>query len=200
MLGREAKVLKLAAKSVVAFCLVYSLLLNTSCAPSLRSRIKAMQEAVNRGDVDASASFYAEDARFLINGKPRIEGREAIRKSNEQEAALNMHITSTDCRQSGNAVTCKVKMTNDWLRAAGVSATYYENVRYTFENDLIKEIDARPAQETEKLMQEFQRDFPTWASEKRPQEWAQLREEGITTENVGRWLALVRQWREETKK
>ncbi len=187
-------------RSPIITYLAYLFLLNTSCAPALTSRIKAMQEAVNRGDVDASTSFYAEDARFLINGKLRIEGREAIRESNEQEAALNMRITSTDCRQSGNTVTCKVKMINDWLQAAGVSAAYYENVRYTFENDLIKEIDAKPTQETQELMQEFQVNFPMWASGKHTQEWAKLREEGITTENVGRWLALVRQWQEETKK
>ena len=71
---------------------------------------------------------------------------------------------------------------------------------YTFEGDLIKEIDARPAQETEKLMQEFQRDFAAWAADKHPREVAQLREQGVTTENVGRWLALVRQWRKATKK
>jgi hypothetical protein len=133
----EAKMQQIIHRSLIITCLAYLFLLNTSCAPALKNRIKAMQEAVNRGDVDASVSFFAEDARFLINGKLRIEGREAIRKSNEQEATLNMRIRSTDCRQSGNTVTCKVKMTNDWLRAAGVSAARYENVRYTFENDLI---------------------------------------------------------------
>lgn len=183
-------------RSLIVFCLVYFFLLTTSCAPSLKSRIKAMQKAVNHGDVDESVSFYTEDAKFLINGRPMIEGRPAIRKSNEQEAILNMHVTSTDCRESRNTVTCKVKWTNDWLRATGVDSAYYENVTYTFENDLIKEIDAKPAQKTEKLMQEFQNGFPTWASEKHPQEWATLRDEGITTDNVGRWLALVREWRE----
>jgi hypothetical protein len=126
-----------------------------------------------------------------------IEGKENLRKPIEENFILNGRLTFTDIKVNGNTATYKVKEQNDWLKAAGIDALYYEYDQITFDkNGLIKKETAKPTQDSAKIMTEFQQSFEKWASEKQAQEWAKLKSEGITKENVGKWLTLVRQWRE----
>jgi hypothetical protein len=188
---------KFSNKSIIVFCVVLPLLLTTSCAPSMADRVKAFQKAANSGDVEKLLSFYADDVRFELVGTPMvIEGKENLRKPIEEQFILNCHLTFTDTKMDGNTATYKVKEQNDMLKAAGIDALYYEYDQITFEDGLIKQEKAKPTQESMKIMGEFQESFEKWASEKRGQEWAELKSEGITRENASRWLAITRQWRE----
>jgi hypothetical protein len=184
-------------KILIMFCVVFPILLTTSCAPSLAGRVKEFQKAANSGDVEKSLSFYADDVRFEIAGTAMvIEGKENLRKPIEEHFILNGRLTFTDIKVKGNTATYKVKEQNDWLKAAGVDALDYEYDQITFEDGLIKKEIAKPAQESMEIMAEFRKSFEKWASEKRGQEWAKLKSEGITKENVSRWLAIIREWRE----
>jgi hypothetical protein len=188
---------KFGGKKLIMFCVVFPLLLTTSCAPTLADRVKAFQKAANSGDVEKLLSFYADDVRFEIVGTPMvIEGKEKLRKPIEEQFILNCHLTFTNIKVNGNTATYKVKEQNDWLKAAGIDALYYEYDQITFEDGLIKKEVAKPTQESMKIMGEFRESFEKWASEKRGQEWARLKSEGITRENVDRWLAIIRQWQE----
>jgi hypothetical protein len=188
---------KFGSKIIVVFFAALPLLLTTSCAPTLADRVKAFQKAANSGDVEKSLSFYADDVRFEITGTPMvIEGKEKMRKPIEEHIILNGRLTFTDTEVNGNIVTYKVKEQNDWLKAAGIDALYYEYDQLTFKDGLIKKEVAKPSQESMKVMAEFRKTFETWATEKHGQEWAKLKSEGITKENVGKWLAIIRQWRE----
>jgi ketosteroid isomerase-like protein len=182
------------------FCAALPVLLTTSCAPSLAGRVKEFQKAANSGDVEKTMSFYANDVRFEVVGTPMvIEGKEKLRKAIEEQFILNVHFTFTDIKADGNTVTYKVKEQSDWLKAAGVDALYYEYDQIIFEDGLIKKETAKPTQKSAEIMGEFRKTFDKWASENRGQEWAKLKSEGITKENVGEWLAMIRQWKESKK-
>jgi hypothetical protein len=188
---------KFGGKKLIMFCVVFPLLLTTSCAPTLADRVKAFQKAANSGDVEKSLSFYADDVRFEVAGTPMvIEGKENLRKPIEEHFILNGRLTFTDTKVNGNTATYKVKEQNDMLKAAGIDALYYEYDQLTFEDGLIKKETAKPAQDSAKIMAEFQQSLEKWASEKQGQKWVKLKSEGITKKNVSKWLALVRQWRE----
>lgn len=188
------------SKRLIMRYIVFLLLLTTSCAPSLKERVKAFQEAANSGDVEKLLSFYADDVRFEIVGTPMvITGKERLRKPIEEQFILNIHLTFTDIKVNGNTATYKVEEQNDMLKAAGIDALYYEYDQVTFEDGLIKRERAKATQESMRIMAEFRRSFEGWASERRAGEWAKLKAEGITKENVDRWLALTREWRKEQK-
>ena len=163
-------------------------------------RVKAMQEAHNNHDVEKELSFFADDVRLEFGGSFVIEGKEELRKAVERNAIFNSHMTFTDFEVSGNTVNCKVKEENDLLKAAGIGPMYYEFSQHVFEEGLIKELRARAMQESVDALLEFRASFEKWASEKRSQEWDELKAEGITKENVSKRLALVREWREEKEK
>ncbi|MFA5251042.1 MAG: nuclear transport factor 2 family protein [Phycisphaerae bacterium] len=191
---------KFGSKILVMFCAALPVLLTTSCAPSLAGRVKEFQKAANSGDVEKTMSFYANDVRFEVVGTPMvIEGKEKLRKAIEEQFILNVHFTFTDIKADGNTVTYKVKEQSDWLKAAGVDALYYEYDQIIFEDGLIKKETAKPTQKSAEIMGEFRKTFDKWASENRGQEWAKLKSEGITKENVGEWLAMIRQWKESKK-
>lgn len=127
-----------------------------------------------------------------------MQGKEALRKAIEREAMLNAQHTFTDIKVEGNTATFKATGTNDMLKAAGIGALDYEYDQITFNKDgLIQQEQAKPTQESMKRMGMFQESFEQWASKKLGQEWAKLRTEDVTKENVSAWLALAREWREE---
>jgi hypothetical protein len=191
------KMCKFGNKILIMFYIIFPLLLTTSCAPTLADRVEAFQKATNSHNAEKLLSFYADDVRFEIIGTAMvIEGKEKLRKPIEEMSVLNVHLTFTDIKVNGNTVTYKVKEQSDWLKAAGVDALHYEYNQITFENGLIKREIAKPTQESMKIMAEFRESFEKWASEKRGQEWAKLKSEGITKENVSKWLAIIREWRE----
>jgi hypothetical protein len=189
---------KFGNKILIMFCIVFPILLTTSCAPTTARRVEAFQKAANSGDVEKLLSFYADDVRFEIAGTPMVvEGKEKLRKAIEEQFILNCHLTFTDTKVDGNTATYKVRERNDWLKAMGVDALDYEYDQITFEDGLIKKEIAKPTQKSAEIMAEFRKTFEKWASENRGQEWAKLKSEGITKENVNRWLAIIRQWRED---
>ena len=187
-------------KSLIMLYLSFLLLSTTSCAPNLKDRVKAFQEAYNSHDVEKELSLCEEDLRFEIVGESVTEGKEELRKLCEMGAILNDHLTLTDLKVSGDTVTCRLKEHNDWFKAGGIDAVYYESAQFTFKNGLIKEVRSKYTQDTARSLKEFHASFGKWGSEKRSQELAELAPEGkLTKENVSRLLTLVREWREETE-
>jgi ketosteroid isomerase-like protein len=194
------KMCKFGRKILIMFYIVFPLLLTTSCTPTLVDRVKAFQKAANSHNAEKLLSFYADDVRFEIIGTSMvIEGKEKLRKPIEEQFILNVHMTFTDIKVDGNTVTYKVKEQNDMLKAAGIDALHYEYDQITFKDGLIKQEIAKPTQESMKIMAEFRESFEKWASEKRGQEWAKLKSEGITKENVSKWLAIIREWQESKR-
>ena len=117
------------------------------------------------------------------------------------DAVLHSHITIKDVKVSKNKVTCGLEERNDWFKLAGVDPLRYEFREFIFEKGLIKEIRSKQTEEDVKTLEKFRGDFGEWAAENRKEEMAVLRRQGfITKDNIGKWLDLMREWREEVGK
>lgn len=191
---------RFANQPLIVLCLVLSLVLTTSCAPTLVDRVKTFQKVHNSHNVEKELSFFADDVTFEIVAYGTTEGKEQLRRGIERQAIFNSYLTFTDCKESGNTVTCKVMEENDLLKAAGIGPVHYDLSQYAFEDGLIKAMRARLAPESDNVLRAFRASFSKWASEKRPQEWAQLRAGLVTKENVSTWLRLALEWQAEMKK
>jgi hypothetical protein len=189
------------SKQRIIFHLLFLSLLTTSCTPKHDEQFKAYQEAHNSGNVKKALSLCTEDVKYEVVGQRTILGKDKFRKLVEMDAALNSQLTFTDVKVSGNKVTCIVEERNDWLKVAGIDALNYEYREFTFEKGLIKSVRTKPTEESAKAMREFGVSFGRWAAEKHQEELVELRREGaVNKDNVDRWLTLMREWREDTKK
>ena len=159
-----------------------------------------MQAAHNRGNIEKELSFFADDVRLDFGESFVVNGKEELRKVVEGNAIFNSRMAFSDCKESSNTVTCRIKEHNDMLKAAGIGPISYDFSQHFFENGLIKEVKAKPSQEGVRVLKEFQEDFGRWAAGRQAQKWAELDAEGITKENVDRWLALIREWRLEKER
>ena len=188
------------SKQRVVLYLLFMLLLTTSCNQKLEERIQAYLESHNNGDVETEMSLFAENPKFEIVDQWSREGQEDLRALIGTDAALHSHLTIKDIKVSKNKVTCGLEERNDWLKLAGVDPLHYEFREFTFEKDLIKEIRSKQVDEDIKALEKFRDDFGEWAFENRKEEMAVLRRQSvITKDNIGKWLDLMREWREEMK-
>jgi hypothetical protein len=162
-----------------------------SCAPNLKQRVIEFQKAHNKLDVKKELSLSCDDAKQEESG---------AYKWIMQEAILNSRIFLTDIKVNGDIVTCKGKQQDDWFKTAGIDTVYYESFQLTFKDGLIKDIESTYTQESADAILEFKKAFYKWVSEKLGKDSLELITKGITIENVDKWLALVREWREETEK
>lgn len=189
-------------KRRIIIYLLFVVVLTTSCtSKKIDEQVKAYQEAHNSGNVKKELSFYTEDVTIEVVGEWTVKGKEGLRTLVETDAALNSHLIFTDLKVSNNKVTCSVEEQNDMLKIAGIDTLFYEFREFTFEKGLIKGVRAKPTEKSAKAMQEFRVSFVGWAGENQREELAELQGEGLMTkDNVGRWLALMRAWQEESKK
>ncbi len=189
-------------KRRIMLYLLFVVVLTTSCtSKKLDEQVKAYQDAHNSGDVKKELSFLAEDIRFEVVGEWIVKGKEELRKIVETDAALNSHLIFTDVKVSNNKVTCIVEEQNDMLKLAGIDTLYYEFREFIFEKGLIKKVKAKPTEKSAEALKKFRLSFTGWAGKNRGEELGELQGEGlITKDNVGRWLALMRAWREGMEK
>jgi hypothetical protein len=181
--------------------ILFLLLLTTSCAQKPDETFTAYQEARNGDDVTKELSFYTEDVKYEVVDQWKIEGKGELRKAIETEIVLNSRLIFTDVKFSKNKVTCKVEEQNDWLKLAGIDSLHYEFREFIYEKGLIKEIRTKTTQESAEAIVSSIGAFGRWAIENRREEYDELRGTGlITKDNVGKWLALMREWREESEK
>ena len=189
------------SKQRVVLYLLLMLLLTTSCNQKLEERVQAYLDAHNSGDVETELSLFAENAKFEIVDQWSREGQEDLRALIETDVVLQSHLTIKDVKVSKNKVTCNLEERNDWLKLAGVDPLHYEFREFIFEKGLIKEIRSKQSEEDVKTLEKFRGDFGEWAFEHRKEEMAVLRRQSvITKDNIGKWLDLMRTWREEMAK
>jgi len=189
-------------KRRIMLYLLFVVVLTTSCtSKKIDEQVKAYQEAHTSGNVKKELSFLAEDIRFEVVGEWTVEDKEELRKIVETDAALNSHLLFTDVKVINNKVTCIVEEQNDMLKLAGIDTLYYEFREFTFEKGLIKVVRTKPTEKSAKAMQEYRMSFIGWAAKNRGEELTKLYGEGLKTkDNIGRWLALMRAWREASEK
>lgn len=178
-------------KQSIVFFFSLAFLLTTSCASGLKQRVVEFQKAHNKPDVKKELSLLSDDAKQEGSG-----GYKWIML----EAVLGSRIFLTDIKVNGDVVTCKAKQQDDWFKAAGIDAVYYESFQFTFRDGLIKDINSTYTQESADAIQEFKANFYKWLGEKMGQAGAELVAKGVAVESVNTWLTLIQEWREETVK
>ena len=185
------------SKRRVVLYLLFMLLLTTSCNQKLDEQVQAYLEAHNSGDVEGELSFFAENPKYEVVDQWTREGIENLRILIETDAALNSQLTLKDVKVSKNKVTCKLEERNDWLKLAGIDPLYYEYREFIFEKGLIKEIRSKATAEGAKSLEAFRASFYDWVVKNRTDEFKALRRQNIISkDNVGKWLDLMRAWRE----
>lgn len=189
------------SKQHIVLYLLFLLLLTTSCKQKLDEKIKAYQEAHNSGEVEKEMSFFAEDIKYEVIGEWKVTGKESLKKLAETDVVLNSHLIFSDIKLSANKVTCKVEERNDLLKISGIDTLYYDFREFIFVDGLIKEVKTQPAKEGAETLENSHRAFWKWAAENRKEEFKDLRSARVVTkDSVGKWLELMRQWREEMDK
>jgi len=186
--------------SCLSFLLIIVIL---SCSPKPENRFEAYVEAHNSHDVERIMSFYAEDARFEFVESYVREGREEIRKQEEFDAALNSQLAFTDLKVNGGTVTGKVTEQSDYYRLAGIDEVYYEDYTIIFRDGLIKEIKTELTLGSVMEINEVFTDLLDWVRKEKKQELDDLILEGevvYSAESAKKWLALLREWRENVSK
>ena len=187
--------------SQIVLYFLFLLLLTTSCKPKLDEKITAYQEAHNSGDVEKMMSFFAEDIKYNMVGQWTIRNKEGLKRRAEIDVVLNSRLIFTDIKSSENKVTCKAEEQNDLLKVCGIDTLYYQFREFIFEDGLIKEVKTQVTQEGAEALRNAQMAFGKWADENREEEVKELRRARFVDKDIFvKWLALMRQWREDIDK
>jgi hypothetical protein len=168
---------------------------------SLTSQVRAMERTHNLHQLDKELSFYADDARFEMQGCKTVQGKDELRKIFTVDVLLNNSLAFSDISIVGNTVVCKVEEKNDMWRALGVEKVY-ERTEIVFKNGLIQEVRATKSAQSESAAELDKADqaFSAWADKNRPEEVARLLggkpfEGWLTPENALGFLKLAREWK-----
>jgi len=174
----------------------------SACSPNPANLLKAYQEAHNSHDVERALSLMTDDVTFRLAGTGVKEGKEQVRWIEEWDAAVNSHLTFADIKVKGHMVICKVIEKNDLFKLYGIEEVHYTLATFIFHDGLIKEITIEPSQKSVREIDEIRHSFIEWATQERGQQLEALRTEGkfiYSAENASLWLALLEEWREQTK-
>lgn len=160
--------------------------------------VEAYLDAINRHDIDAEMSLYAEDVTNEVVGYFSKTGKSALRQLGEYGTAINnnFHFHGYTIEKPGQ-VSFKVTQQNEVLRTFGVDELRYASYKMTIRNGLITSIRTELSQESLKLVKETDEAFVTWATKEQPEAFAAMTpgDEFIHSKKNGlAVMALLREW------
>jgi|GEM_PF-1705210 len=167
----------------------------------LIAKIRGMEEAHNRHDLEKELGYYSDDARFEVVGAWAKEGKAEFRKLLELDVLMNSRLEFTDFRIEGNTVTCKVREQNDMIALLGMDAMMYEYAEHHFRGGLIQEVRTKLSDESLQAEERQFGLFEKWAAVNRPkelEEWKTSDPGDISKEKVTQWISLLMEWRKAT--
>ncbi|UCB51618.1 MAG: nuclear transport factor 2 family protein [Candidatus Zixiibacteriota bacterium] len=182
-------------------CVLLLCITVSSCSRKPLDVVKAYQHAYNSHDLGQLLPLIAEEATFQVPGHFDLKGKNDIRLVAEYDFALNIQMTLDRLTARGDTVYCELVETNDWLEAAGIDEAYYKG-KFVIGKGLIRHIRGEATRETQKAFQDVLNPLLEWASEERPEQLAQMMQEGkfvYNAENAKKSLALLKEWREVTE-
>jgi hypothetical protein len=194
--------MKSLSKTSVFFSLLFLLsLIISGCSSNLVDQLRAYETAHNNHDIDQILSLVTDDIEFHLVGAEVSVGKQQIRWIEEWGAAVNSQLTFTDLKVRGNTLTCQATEKNDLFKLYGLEEFAYKSVTFIFHDGLIQEIRVEQSAASSQDVAELRQAFIEWASQERSQKLEELMPQGEAvyhTDNAGAWLALLREWREET--
>jgi hypothetical protein len=174
-----------------------------ACSPNLEDRVKIYEEAHNNHDIEKVMSLYTNDITFEIVGSWVKNGKEQVRGLAEWDATTNSLMIISDIEVRKDTVEFRLKEGNDWFRLIGIEFMYYYPCRIIFRDGLIKKIEAEVTSESNKLFRELWPPVYNWLSQERNNELSELISGGefvYNLENATKWISILKEWREGSKK
>lgn len=175
--------------------MILFLLVMMSCGSKLDNRVKLLEEAHNNHNIEKSITFYSDDVRFVLVGGWVAEGKDNLKERFEWDFAINGSLKFKDYKTNKDTVICKVEERNDFFTLLNIDAVYYEYSKFIFENELIKEVQAKLTPESFETIENSFSSFINWVSSERSQELDDLKSNGnfsFTKEKADKWLKLLR--------
>lgn len=109
-------------KKFIPFLFIFLML--TACNPKPQELVNSWQEALNKGDIDKTLSYLAEDATVTIipaaEGDGIYSGRAEIRGWYETIRSGKGSGSLRNCKAEGDTITCVSTYADEGLKAMGV--------------------------------------------------------------------------------
>jgi hypothetical protein len=159
----------------VAVLILTSFIASTAAAQGedLVGLVQALQDVMNRHDLDAAMAMYTDDAEFEFVGMGSLVGQEQIRGYKEYIAALNTDLQYSDCTAEGNTVTCQLTKDDDMLRKVAAGPVSH-SMLFTFEGGMIQKQAVTTPPESAKVLGQTSGAFLGWVKENHPEAMAKL--------------------------
>jgi len=159
--------------------------------------ILAYLQAHNNHDVDLALSYMSPDIRFGMAGIWVKEGIEDLRDLEAWDAVMNSQLRFDNLKSRSGRLECTGQETNDWYQLAGIPAITYDNIKFEFENGLIRHIRANMAHKSERMIDTAVNNVIRWALDTHPDEVGDIIPRGNFIhghEQAVRWKALLADW------
>lgn len=171
-----------------------------SAAPDHVATVREFESLKNTGQEDATLELFAENASLHFGPLGSLTGIEQIREIHGYDIALRTQLRFDDCHQTGEAVSCRVIETNDWLSTAGIASITYDETHFEFDDDgRIASVSATLSAGSLQRMGAAMAAFESWARANAADEYAELfSDEGAfvySYVNGEKVLSLLQQWR-----
>lgn len=172
-----------------------------ACSPSLESRVKKFEDAINSGNVSDVMLFYSNVVTVEVGGVSTPMDAVELRQLAEWDSIVHTHVHFTITGMSKDTVTCIKSESNEWYGAFGIDTVYFDPWVFTFEDGLIRSMRSTLTPESQSQMTGAFEKFYAWAYQNRPRKLKELMPEGkpiYGPTSAQKWMELLKEWREDT--
>jgi hypothetical protein len=186
---------------ITLFPILASVVLFFSCSENLTQLAQNYPIVYNTRDVSDILNLYTDDAIFEVTDQFSISGKNQIRDITKYDSVLNINMSVDNIETAGDSVFCAFSETNDWLRIAEIGEAHY-SVIFIFKEGLVSKIIASAEPRTANAFNNVLTPLMIWAKENKPDLLSEMMPEGkfiYNAENATKTLALLTEWKENTK-
>lgn len=159
--------------------------------------ILAYLQAHNDHDVNLALSYMSPEIRFGMAGIWVKEGTEELQAMEAWDAEMHSQIRFDNLKTRSGRLECTGQETNDWYQMTGIQAIIYDNIKFEFENGLIRHIRANMSHKSERMIDTVVNDVIRWALDIYPDEVNDIIPRGNFIhghDQAVRWKALLTEW------
>jgi len=157
---------------------------------------KNYQTVYNTHDADAVMALMAEDAVIKTDRKI-LDTPESIRNMVLYDSSIGTLVEYGEMQALGDSVVFDIVKTSEWLELAGIDAYHYKKCVMTFENGLVKKIEAESAEQTLIQLSKVLQSIAQWMPDSLAIEINDVIQSGYSADTGERWKKILRQWRDE---
>ncbi|MCK5840039.1 MAG: nuclear transport factor 2 family protein [Bacteroidales bacterium] len=166
------------------------------------SLLMSYLEAHNEHDIDETMDYFTVSARFIIESQTPLLGKDAIRKLEEWNKAIDSRLEMFDMTTKGDTVFIgKIIERNKWFEIIGIDQVEYAPGTFVVYRDgLISEFHPSGLSEesTKQLAPKF-KSFMEWATKEKAKELREMMPDkkfDYKPEKAEIWFQLLKEWKE----